>query len=156
MSVGNIDMEGWHEFSVRVYYEDTDAQGVVYFANYLKFMERSRTEWLRELGIEQDWLLREHGLCFTLTATSARFHRPARFNDQLVVRTHIARVGHASIALDQSVYRVIEAQENDELLCSADCVAACIDAQSFRPRRIPPGLFAAQRAIVEQGHAERE
>ncbi len=144
-------MDGWHEFPVRVYYEDTDAQGVVYFANYLKFMERSRTEWLRELGIEQDWLLREHGLCFTLTATSARFHRPARFNELLVVRTRIAKMGHASITLDQAVYRRVAGQVDDELLCSADCVAACIDAQSFRPRRIPVDLFAAQRAMIEPG-----
>jgi len=137
-------MDEWHEFRVRVYYEDTDAQGVVYFANYLKFMERGRTEWLRELGVEQDWLLQEHGLCFTLTETGARFHQPARFNDQLVVRTRIARVRRASIALEQAVHRLAD----DGLLCSADCVAACIDAQSFRARRIPPDLFEAQRTIV--------
>ena len=139
-------MERWHEFQVRVYYEDTDAQGVVYFANYLKFMERARTEWLRVLGIEQDWLAREQGLCFALTETGARFHRPARFNDQLIVRTRIVRIGRARIELEQVVHRLAD----DELLCSADCVAACIDAESFRPRRIPGDLFDAQRAIVVQ------
>ena len=146
-------MEESHEFRVRVYYEDTDAQGVVYFANYLKFMERGRTEWLRELGVEQDWLMREHGLYFALTGTGARFHRPARFNDQLIVRTCIARIGRASIALEQTVSRLNDAAD-DELLCSADCVAACIDAQSFRPRRIPADLFDAQRAITAQGRRQ--
>jgi acyl-CoA thioester hydrolase len=134
------DMDEGHEFQVRVYYEDTDAQGVVYFANYLKFMERGRTEWLRELGVEQDWLMSEHGLFFALTGTGARFHRPARFNEQLVVRTRIARLGRASIALEQAVHRLTD----NELLCSADCVAACIDVKSFRPRRIPAGLLNAQ------------
>jgi acyl-CoA thioester hydrolase len=132
-------MDEGHEFRVRVYYEDTDAQGVVYFANYLKFMERGRTEWLRERGVEQDWLMSEHGLFFALTGTGARFHRPARFNEQLVVRTRIARLGRASIALEQTVHRLMD----NELLCSADCVAACIDAKSFRPRRIPAGLLDA-------------
>ena len=136
------DMDEAHEFRVRVYYEDTDAQGVVYFANYLKFMERGRTEWLRELGVEQDWLMSEHGLFFALTATGARFHSPARFNEQLVVRTRIARIGRASIALEQAVHR----QADNVLLCSADCVAACIDAKSFRPRRIPAGLLDARSA----------
>ena len=109
---------------------------------HLKFMERGRTEWLRELGVEQDWLMSEHGLFFALTATGARFHSPARFNEQLVVRTRIARIGRASIALEQAVHR----QADNVLLCSADCVAACIDANSFRPRRIPAGLLDARSA----------
>jgi len=140
-------MDEWHEYQVRVYYEDTDAQGVVYFANYLKFMERGRTEWLRALGIEQDRLRHEYGLCFTLTETAARFHRPARFNDLLVVRTRIVRLGHASIALEQSVCR----STDEELLCRADCVAACIDADRFRPRRIPTELFAARASTRGAG-----
>ena len=140
-------MEGWHEFKVRVYYEDTDAQGVVYFANYLKFMECGRTEWLRELGVEHDWLLSEHGLCFVLTETGAQFHRPARYNDQLLVRTSVKRIRHASIALEQEIHRL----SDDELLCSADCVVACLDAQKFRPRRIPARLFDRQRAAIENG-----
>ena len=140
-------MEKWHEFQVRVYYEDTDAQGVVYFANYLKFMERGRTEWLRKLGVEHDWLLREHGVCFALTGTGARFHRPARFNDQLLIRTCIARMGRASIAIEQEILRLTD----DELLCSADCVVACLDAQKFRPRRIPPGLIDRLRVALKQG-----
>jgi len=129
-------MTDWHTLDVRVYFEDTDAQGVVYFANYLKFMERGRTEWLREMGIEQDWLLDEHGLCFALTHSNAKFLRPARFNELLEVRTRIVDYGRVRIELEQSVERA------GELLCSARCVAACIDAGSFRPRRIPQAVAA--------------
>ena len=136
-------MTDWHTLEVRVYFEDTDAQGVVYFANYLKFMERGRTEWLRELGVEQDWLLGEHGLCFALTRTDAKFLRPARFNDLLEIRTRIAEYGRVRIALEQSVVLA------GELLCSARCTAACIDAESFRPRRIPVDIAA--RLIAAAG-----
>ena len=125
-----------HDFQVRVYFEDTDAQGVVYFANYLKFMERGRTEWLRERGVEQDRLMGDHGLCFALTSTDAKFLRPARFNDLLQIRTRVAERGRARIELEQAVLR------DDEVLCSARCVAACLDAESFRPRRIPEPVVA--------------
>lgn len=126
----------WHTLPLRVYFEDTDAQGVVYFANYLKFMERGRTEWLRELGIEQDRLLDERGLCFTLTENDARFHRPARFNEQLEVSTRLVDFSRVRINLEQAVRR-----SDGELLCSARCVAACIDVESFRPRRIPADIM---------------
>ncbi len=79
-------MSDWHDWPVRVYYEDTDAEGVVYFANYLKFMERGRTEWLRELGVEQDQLRRDQSW-FHGKGTEVKFRRPARFNDELRVRT---------------------------------------------------------------------
>lgn len=127
----------WHTFDVRVYFEDTDAQGVVYFANYLKFMERGRTEWLREIGIEQDRLLADHGLAFALTENDARFHRPARFNERLTVRTRLISYSRVRISLEQEVCR----HGTAEPLCSARCVAACIGVESFRPRRIPTGIM---------------
>lgn len=130
-------MTDWHTFDVRVYFEDTDAQGVVYFANYLKFMERGRTECLRALGIEQDRLLTEHGLGFTLTENDARFLRPARFNERLEVRTRISEVGRVRIGLDQAIWR-----RGGGLLCRARCVAACVDVESFRPRRIPAEIIS--------------
>jgi acyl-CoA thioester hydrolase len=133
LSQGNY----WHEWPVRVYYEDTDAEGVVYFANYLKFMERGRTEWLRSLGVEQDQLRSTHGLCFTIAATDARFLRPARFNECLTVRTRLADAGRARFTLDQAVHRATDG----EALVSARCVAACVDVHTFRPRRIPAGLL---------------
>jgi len=129
-------MTDWHTLDVRVYFEDTDAQGVVYFANYLKFMERGRTEWLREMGVEQDRLLSDHGLCFTLTETDARFLSPARYNDRLEVRTRLIDSSRVRINMEQSVWR------DAELLCRARCVAACIDRDSFRPRRIPADVMA--------------
>ena len=120
-----------HEWPVRVYYEDTDAEGVVYFANYLKFAERARTEWLRSLGLEQDVLRREHGLVFTVSETRARFVRPARFNDLLTIRTCLKERGRVRFTLDQGVWK------GERLLADTQCVAACVDADSFRPRRIP-------------------
>ena len=130
-------MDDWHDWPVRVYYEDTDAEGVVYFANYLRFMERGRTEWLRSLGVEQDRLRAERGLCFTVTATDVRFRRPARFNDELVVRTRVVDAGRVRFTLAQHVFR----RNDPQALVTAQCVAACVDADSFRPRRIPAGLL---------------
>ncbi|MBI5611719.1 MAG: YbgC/FadM family acyl-CoA thioesterase, partial [Gammaproteobacteria bacterium] len=89
--------------SVRVYYEDTDAGGVVYYANYLKFMERARTEWLRGLGFEQDELSRTEGVIFAVRAAQVEYLKPARFNDALEVTVELARRGAASINFKQEV-----------------------------------------------------
>lgn len=132
-------MHEWHEWPVRVYYEDTDAEGVVYFANYLRFMERGRTEWLRGRGLEQDELRRNQGLCFVVTETDVRFHRPARFNDLLLVCTRLTASGRARFSLDQNVHRAADR----ELLVASRCVAACVAADGFRPRRIPQALRTA-------------
>ena len=88
---------------VRVYYEDTDSGGVVYYANYLKFMERARTEWLRHRGFEQDALLRDHRLLFAVRSLTVDYHRPARFNDQLEVVSEIAATGGASLTFVQTL-----------------------------------------------------
>ena len=132
-------MQEWHEMPVRVYYEDTDAEGVVYFANYLKFMERGRTEWLRSRAVEQDQLRAEHGLCFVVTETDVRFRRPARFNELLLVCTRVTRFGHARFNLDQNVHRA----DDRELLVAGRCVAACVSADDFQPQRMPPALRSA-------------
>jgi acyl-CoA thioester hydrolase len=132
--------EDWDAMPVRVYYEDTDAQGVVYFANYLRFMERGRTEWLRARGVEQDQLMREQNLCFSLVNTQVRFLRPARFNDRLSVRTRVTKVRGARVIFEQAVHRD---DASDEVLCSAECEAACITADTFRPRRLPSGLLSS-------------
>jgi len=131
--------EAWDTLPVRVYYEDTDAQGVVYFANYLRFMERGRTEWLRARGIEQERLRREQNLCFSLANTTVRFFRPARFDDCLSIRTRVTKISGARVMFEQAVYRD---DDSDELLCSAECEAACITADTFKPRRLPPGLLS--------------
>lgn len=120
---------------VRVYYEDTDAGGVVYYANYLRFMERARTEWLRSLGFEQDRLVREQGIIFAVTEAELRFLRPARFNDALEVVARVIERRRASLRFAQTVAR------GGELLCEGRVQIACLDSAAFRPRPIPDELL---------------
>jgi len=134
-----------NELAVRVYYEDTDAQGVVYFANYLRFMERGRTEWLRDRGIDQGRLMDERNICFSLIDTAVRFVQPARFDDRLVVVTRVVKSKGARVLFEQSIHRDTSA---GEMLCSATCTAACLAADSFKPRRVPPELMTPPRAPV--------
>lgn len=124
---------------VRVYYEDTDSGGVVYYANYLKFMERARTEWLRARGFEQDALLRDRRLLFAVRRLEVDYHRPARFNDQLEVMSQVARVGCASLTFAQTIQRVDST--STEVLCGARVKVACIDAGSFQACRMPRDLM---------------
>ncbi len=122
---------------VRVYYEDTDSGGVVYYANYLKFMERARTEWLRSLGFEQDRLLAQEGIIFAVRSVDVGYHLPARFNDALEVSASLAARGRASLTFHQEVRRV----EDDQLLCSGEIKIACVDLNSMRPTPIPQALL---------------
>lgn len=131
--------DGWHRFPVRVYFEDTDAQGVVYYANYLRFMERGRTEWLRSHGVEQDELQEKHGLCFSMTKVDVHFHRPARFNDQLWVRTRLLSRRRVRFVVDQEV----RLARDDSLLVTARSEAACLELAGFRPQRIPPHILSS-------------
>ncbi len=119
---------------VRVYYEDTDAGGLVYHANYLKFMERARTEWLRSLGFEQNALMRELDTMFAVRAMQIDFLKPARFDDALEVLTRIEACRGASLLFAQSIHR---ADAGRELLCSARVKVACLDSRSLKPRPIP-------------------
>ncbi len=119
-------------FPVRVYYEDTDAGGVVYHANYLRFMERARTEWLRERGFEQDALRARLGVLFVVHRVKADFLKPARFNDQLEVSVEVTRRGQASIEFRQAVSR------GSELICDGQVRVVCVDATSFTPQALPP------------------
>ena len=96
------------QWPVRVYYEDTDSGGVVYYANYLRFMERARTEWLRALGFEQDILIRDEGIIFAVRSASLEYLRPARFNDQLLVGVRLAESRRASLSFEQAVTRADE------------------------------------------------
>lgn len=128
--------QGNFSIPVRVYYEDTDAGGLVYYANYLKFMERARTEWLRELGFEQDALSAEEGVIFAVRAVRVDFYKPGRFNDLLKATVNICRRGGASLILKQEVRR------NATTLCEAEVKVACLDAQSLSPRSIPNRVVA--------------
>jgi acyl-CoA thioester hydrolase len=123
---------------VRVYYEDTDAQGVVYYANYFRFMERARTEWLRKLGVDQELMLRDQRRMFVVVSLQADFVVAARFNDQLVVTAALANLTRASFDIEQKIYRDTV---GGTLLLEGRIKAAFLDADSHRPQRIPASLF---------------
>jgi len=126
------------EFSwpVRVYYEDTDLGGVVYYANYLKFMERARTEWLRAAGFEQDELIRELDVIFAVRNLAVEYLLPARFNDQLLVSARVLDVRQASITLAQEITK----QNEIDVLCKGTVKIASLTASTFKPCAIPPSL----------------
>ncbi len=118
---------------VRVYYEDTDAGGVVYHANYLCFLERARTEWLRSLGVEQDLLRQRDSILFVVRNIDIAYLKPAQFNDELQVTASVAQMGRASFEFDQTIVRC----DGTALLCRAKVKVACVDAHSFKPCAIP-------------------
>lgn len=119
---------------VRVYYEDTDTGGVVYYANYLKFMERARTEWLRALGFEQTALAGGHGVMFVVRRAHVEYLQPARFNDELSVISTVKRLGSCRIVFSQWIWR-------DALLVTGETEVACIGVASFKPVKIPDTLI---------------
>lgn len=123
------------EWPIRVYYEDTDAQGVVYYANYFRFLERARTEWLRWLGVDQVRMLQDGREMFVVASTTANFVSPARFNDEIVVSASLAGVRRATFDIVQDIYR-----DGRKLLDSTVRVAL-LDADSLKPKRIPKDIF---------------
>ena len=126
--------------AVRVYWEDTDAGGVVFYANYLKFFERARTEWLRERGFGQEALRRDHDTLFVVTDTALRFVRPARLDDLLSVTVEVRKAGGASLQLAQQAFRLIDGGAS-ELLAEGTIRIGCVAAGTFTPRRIPKDLL---------------
>lgn len=125
---------------VRVYYEDTDAGGLVYHANYLKFMERARTERLRAAGFELDGLQRDHGIMFVVKSMALDFRKPARFNESLWVTADFGEIRAASLYFEQEVRR-----GEDEILCSARVRVVSISPETFRPKPVPE--FVVQRLL---------
>ena len=128
-----------HRFPVRVYYEDTDLAGIVYYANYLKFIERARTEWVRELGIDQGRLKAEDGIVFAVRRVEAEYLRPARFDDVLEVETECLETTAARVVLAQRVMR-----EGELLVDTRVTIVALSD--SGRPARLPAALRGAMEA----------
>jgi acyl-CoA thioester hydrolase len=128
-----------HSMPLRVYYEDTDAAGIVYYANYLKFAERGRTELMRELGFAHSGIAAESGIVFTVRRLSADYRLPARLDDVLSVDTRIVEIAGATLLLDQRVCR------DGEVLVAVDVLVACV-GRDGRPRRVPPALRAALEA----------
>ncbi|MWV17079.1 tol-pal system-associated acyl-CoA thioesterase [Pseudomonas sp. L-22-4S-12] len=127
----------------RVYYEDTDAGGIVYYVNYLKFMERARTERLRELGFAQSTLVAED-LLFVVHSAEARYFAPAKLDDELFVTADVIELNRASLRFRQQVRRVTD----KALLCEGQFVVACVRADSLKPRAIPEALRAAFAGVA--------
>ena len=124
-------------FPVRVYWEDTDAGGIVFYANYLKFFERARTEWLRSLGIGQQRLREDTCGMFVVSETNLKYHRPARLDDLLHVTATVQEIGRVSMLVKQSVLL------NQEQLCTGSIRIGWVDAASLKPARIPAMVLAA-------------
>ena len=144
-SAPGADAEPFHHL-LRVYWEDTDAGGVVFYANYLKFFERARTEWLRALGVGQQQLRDDTGAIFIVSDTSLRYRAPARLDDRLDITVRVQHVGRASMTLQQQAWKLPQtphsnpAGEQSTLLCEGSIRIGCVDAASFRPCRFPPQI----------------
>jgi len=126
---------------VRVYYEDTDAGGVVFYANYLKFLERARTEWLRTLGVNQSGMAAKEQLLFVVRALDMSYRKPAKLDDLLTIRSRVTRLGRASIHFAQ------RAERDGELLAEGNIQICCVDATIMRPAEMPASLRATLELI---------
>jgi len=124
-------------FPIRVYWEDTDAGGIVYYANYLKFFERARTEWLRSLGVGQRTLKEDAGGMFVVSETSVRYLAPARLDDELLVTAGVEQLGRASLVIAQQAFCT------GALLCEGTIRIGWVEAALLKPARIPPTILEA-------------
>ena len=141
------------ELPVRVYYEDTDAQGVVYYANYFRFMERARTEWLRSLGVDMVRLQEEDRRIFVVAEVNVKFHAPARLSDELVVTAGLKELTRVAFDIEQQFdsdgsvigydieQKIFRNSTDGDLLISGIVKAAYLDADSMRPKRVPSSIF---------------
>lgn len=134
------DMPIVFTWTIRVYYEDTDAGGIVFYANYLKFFERARTEWLRALGIGQHALLAQHGAMFVVSHASIDYHAPAKLDDIITLTLSIEKLGRASVRFVQ------RASNGATLLASARVKVGCVERASLKPRSLPDAVAAKMRA----------
>ena len=129
------DVQENFSWTIRVYYEDTDAGGIVFYANYLKFFERARTEWLRAAGVEQLALMDSHGVMFVVKSTTVDYHAPAKLDDELKLTVVVERLGRASVQFVQEAWRINGAQA--QLLTTGRIKVGCVDTSAFRPCQIP-------------------
>ena len=139
--------EAVHRYHCRVYFEDTDAGGVVYHASYLRFAERARTEYMRALGLPHQQLIAEDGLIFVVKRVEVEYHRPALLDDSLVVVTGPATLGGASLALAQGVFR--SGKDGEEAIASLAVTLVCVRTATMAPARIPARLRALMSAPAE-------
>jgi acyl-CoA thioester hydrolase len=135
-----IEMPSVFTWAVRVYYEDTDAGGIVFYANYLKFFERARTEWLRAAGIGQQELLESEGAVFVVKNVTLDYHLPARLDDEITLTLTVEKLGRASVQFAQQAWR------GEQLLTSASVKVGCVDAATMRPRSLPDASAAKMRS----------
>ena len=131
-----------YSFPVRVYFENTDAGGVVYHGEYLKFLERARTEWLRHLGFDHQALARNHRIVFVVTQAVADFLKPARLDDNLAVSVQLESLGKVRCVFQQEICR------DDELLVRAKITVACVTGEHFKPAEIPEALRRKMQASL--------
>lgn len=132
---------------IRVYYEDTDTAGIVYYANYLKFFERARTEWLRALGFGQQAFGQDHGLQFVVAQASVDYRRPARLDDELVIDAAVVQLGRASLTFEQRAWR------GAQLLASARVRVGCIRLSDYAPAPIPAAMLTAMKSLLPKDPA---
>jgi acyl-CoA thioester hydrolase len=132
------------QWPVRVYYEDTDSGGVVYYANYLKFFERARTEFFRSKGFEQDQLRDEQQVIFAVVEAHVQYLKPAIFNDALLVMSELSAVNKAGMCFTQKIY---DKKMPEKLLCAAEIRIACLNEKTFRPIRIPENI---RKEIIDE------
>jgi acyl-CoA thioester hydrolase len=129
------------EWPVRVYWEDTDAGGIVFYANYLKFFERARTEWLRSLGVEQHVLREQTGGMFVVSETQLKYLRPAKLDDVLRVTAHLTQSGRASLVIHQQAWRQEIGTSEQTLLCEGHIRIGWVNAHRLQPERIPAAIL---------------
>jgi acyl-CoA thioester hydrolase len=135
--MNNEPVKNEFKLQIRVYYEDTDAGGVVYHSNYLKFMERARTDWLRHIGFEQDILIEENEILFAVRHINIDFHKPAHFNELLNVKTHIIDQRKASLVFEQII-----SKQTEEIICKARIKIACLNCKTMKPEPIPETIIS--------------
>ena len=128
----------------RVYYEDTDSGGVVYYANYLKFMERARTEFLRKFGFEQDQLIEQQNVIFAVRSVQLDYKSPARFNDEINITANVIEMKKVSMLFEQKITNI---KQPNKILCEGQIRIACLHADTFKPCAIPENLLEAIRVI---------
>ena len=135
-------MSAAFSWPVRIYWEDTDAGGIVYYANYLKYMERARSEWLRSLGVEQVELKERDGVMFVVVRAEVDFRTPARYGDLLQVTCEVAEARRASLTFKQQVVRSVSNEGAEaEVLVTGQIRIACLDVVKFRPRSMPETML---------------
>jgi acyl-CoA thioester hydrolase len=142
-------MNATFRWPVRIYYEDTDTGGVVYYANYLKFFERARTEWLRSAGISQQLMIEQENVMFVVKSTAIDYHAPAKLDDAVEISLTAEKLGRASVNFSQAAWRIGDA--GSELLCFGQIRIGCIDAVSLRPTAIPAIVLQKIKGLITKG-----